>query len=538
MSDTQAAPASSAGQAGAAAPAKPAAKAPPAPIPFTPRLAMGLFGILLAAMASGLNGRVPGLALAEISGLSGISHDQASWLSALYSAGEMVAMPFSSWFAITFSLRRFHLLMLGGMMLLALVIPCIHDFNLMATLRFTQGVFSGALIPMLMMSALRFLPPPIRLHGLALYAMTATLAPNVGVWLAALVMTDPVSLQWIYWNILPLGCLAAVMVFFGIPKLPLMLPRMKQGNWWGMALGMPGLAMLGVGVSEGVRLEWFHSPLDGALLIAGGTLAAMFLYSEWHHPTPFMRLQMLGRRNLGLGFAVFLLMLIAMSSAVGMPMSVLAQSQGLKPEQMTALGLIVGLPQIFLGSVVAMLLYQRWVDARYLFVAGLLMMATACFLSSRVTSEWMVDQFFWSQVLNALGQPIAVVCMLFLGTSVVQPMEGPFVSGIINTLRALGTLLGGAFVAQMQQNRGQFHHDMLLNQAGLWMSQNSITEATTNMFSIVTAEAAVLANADIFRIFMVLILLLIPAVLYLQHIPAPVIVRPPAIKPAASERQA
>ena len=231
-------------------------------------------------------------------------------------------------------------------------------------------------------------------------------------------------------------------------------------------------------------------------------------------------------------------MLIAMSSAVGMPMSVLAQSQGLKPEQMTALGLIVGLPQIFLGSVVAMLLYQRWVDARYLFVAGLLMMATACFLSSRVTSEWMVDQFFWSQVLNALGQPIAVVCMLFLGTSVVQPMEGPFVSGIINTLRALGTLLGGAFVAQMQQNRGQFHHDMLLNQAGLWMSQNSITEATTNMFSIVTAEAAVLANADIFRIFMVLILLLIPAVLYLQHIPAPVIVRPPAVKPAASERQA
>ena len=79
---------------------------------------------------------------------------------------------------------------------------------------------------------------------------------------------------------------------------------------------------------------------------------------------------------------------------------------------------------------------------------------------------------------------------------------------------------------------------MLLNQAGLWMSQNSITEATTNMFSIVTAEAAVLANADIFRIFMVLILLLIPAVLYLQHIPAPVIVRPPAVKPAASERQA
>src|SRR3546814_11555865 len=42
----------------------------------------------------------------------------------------------------------------------------------------------GTMIPVLMMAALKFLPPHIRLHGLALYALTATFAPNLSIWLA------------------------------------------------------------------------------------------------------------------------------------------------------------------------------------------------------------------------------------------------------------------------------------------------------------------------------------------------------------------
>ena len=39
-----------------------------------------------------------------------------------------------------------------------------------------------------------------------------------------------------------------------------------------------------------------------------------------------------------------------------------------------------------------------------------------------------------AQLLYALGLPLAIVPLLFLATSVVQPAEGPFVAGIVDIL--------------------------------------------------------------------------------------------------------
>jgi DHA2 family multidrug resistance protein len=177
--------------------------APSAPIPFTSRLAIGMLGVLLAAMMSGLNNRVADLSLVDIRGYLGWGLDDASWLSTAYSAGELVAMPFTTWFAITFSLRRFLIAMIAAVMAIATILPWVHNLDLLIVLRALHGLFSGSLIPLLMMSALRFLPPPIRLHGLALYALTATFAPNVALWLGARWLDHFEDWRWGYWYIVP-----------------------------------------------------------------------------------------------------------------------------------------------------------------------------------------------------------------------------------------------------------------------------------------------------------------------------------------------
>ncbi|MGU1969258.1 MFS transporter [Pseudomonas aeruginosa] len=503
---------------------------PPGPA-FGPRLAVGLLGILLAAMVSGLNNRVAGLALADVQGALGFASDDASWLNTAYYAGELAAMPFATWFAITFSLRRAHSWALAIALLIAAVLPLVQNLQLLLGLRLLQGIFAGALIPMLMMSALRFLPPPIRLHGLALYAMTATLAPNVALWLAALCVDYLDDWRWVYWHVIPLGLLAMALVSWGIPKMPQALPRLKQGNWLGMALGMPGLALVVVGLDQGVRLDWLHSPLIVAALFGGIALTTLFLLSEWWHPAPFMKLQMLGRRNLGLGFTIFFCLLITMSSGVGLPANVLGHLHGFRMPELAAIGLTVGLPQLVLGSCVALLLYQRWVDARHLFALGLLCIAAACWIGAGITSEWMVAQLRWATLLQTMGQPLAVVSLLFLGTSVVAPMEGAYVSGIINTLRALGTVFGGAVIGQLMAVRGRFHSEMLLDQAARQLGRpEAFGTPLDGLARIVAEQSSVLAAADIYRIFGVLALLLIPFVLGLQYIPAPTTT--PAARPA------
>ncbi|PWC21123.1 MFS transporter [Brenneria nigrifluens] len=503
---------------------------------FNFRLACGLLGVLLAAMIAGLNNRVPGLTLVDMQGTLGFSKDGASWLTTAYSAGELAAMPFATWFAITFSLRRFHLTMLSAALFLSLIIPYVRDLNLLLVLRACQGLFSGALIPLLMMSALRFLPLSIRLHGLALYAMTATFSPNISLWLAALCVDRLEDWRWVYWHVIPLGLIAICLVAWGIPKLPTALPRLKQGNWLGMALGVPGLALIVIGIDQGVRLDWFHSPVIVASLTVGAIFIALYLISEWSHPQPFMRLQMLARRNLGLGFAIFVFLLITMSTAVTLPANVLGQLQGFRMEQSASIGLIVGLPQLVLGSAVALLLYRRWVDARYVFAIGLSCIGAACWLGSGITSEWMVEQFAGAEILQAIGQPMAVVSLLFLSTSVVQPMEGQYVAGIVNTFRAFSSVLGGAAINQMMSVRGHFHSEMLLDQAGLRLPGLPSSDSMLSTLSAtVTQQASVLAAADIYRVFGLIALLLIPAVLKLQHIPAPVTALPPQVRPSGAK---
>ena len=501
---------------------------------FGPRMAVGLFGILLAAMVAGLCGRVPGLVLADVRGALGLARDDASWITTVYTAGELAVVPFATWFALTFSLRRMHCWTLGIMLALSALLPLAQNLPVLLTLRALQGVFAGALIPVLMMAALRFLPPPIRLHGLALFAMSATFSPNVALWLAALCVDRLEDWRWAFWHTIPLGLVAMALVGWGIPKMPMATARLQQANWPGMALGMPGLALVAVGVDQGVRLDWLHSPLIMGALGAGGVLSLLFLYSEWHHPAPFVRPQLLERRNLLLGCAILCCLLMTLSSGVSLPANILAQTQGFRMAQTAPLGLIVGLPQVLLGSLVALLLYQRWVDARLLLALGLLCIAVACWQASHLSQVWMVAQFLPAEVLQAIGQPLAVVSMLYLGTSVVAPMEGAFVAGIMNIFRVSGMVFGGALVGQMTALRSRFHTEMLLDRAAVLLpGLNASGQDIGTLASTVASQAGVLAAADIYRLFAVLSLLLIPVALSMKHIPAPTL-NPPPLPQASS----
>jgi len=54
--------------------------APPVAQPFTLRLIIGMVGVLIASLCSGLNDRVTDIALADVRGALSSSSDQGSWL--------------------------------------------------------------------------------------------------------------------------------------------------------------------------------------------------------------------------------------------------------------------------------------------------------------------------------------------------------------------------------------------------------------------------------------------------------------------------
>ncbi|HYG45396.1 MAG TPA: MFS transporter [Bordetella sp.] len=476
----------------------------------------GLLGIFLAAMTTSLASRMGMLALADVRGALGFGFDGASWLTTAHAAAELTAMPFAAWFAITMAMRRFVLAVIALSAVAALLVPWAHSLEWMLVLRVVQGLAGGALIPLLMMAALKFLPAPVKLYGLALYSLTATLAPTLSIWLVGLWTDYYADWRLVYWQALPLLALAGAMAAWGLPRDPARPERWRQCNWMGLAYGAGALAALAVALDQAVRLDGFQSPLIVFCTGAGLLLLAAYLYSEWRHPDPFLQLRLLARRNLGLGFTIFVCMLTLLACASLLPVGYLGRVWGYRALQSAPVGLIIGVAQLVLAPAVAALLYRKWLDARIMFGLGLMLIACACWQSANLTSVWVWQQFIGVQALNALGQPMAVVSLLFLATSVVQPSEGPYVSGTINTLRGLGSLLGGTVVGQALVVRERWHAEGLLDRLGRVAGIVPGADAPS-LAAPLREQAFVMATADVYRAAGLLALLLIPLVLSLHR---------------------
>ena len=242
--------------------ASPTAVTPPV---FGPRIIIGLVGVLLAVLVSGLNEMVTKVALADIRGALAIGYDEGTWLVASYTATSVAAMAFAPWCSVTFSLRRFTLCAISAFTLLGVLCPFAPNYESLLAMRTLQGLAGGALPPMLMTVALRFLPANVKLYGLAGYALTATFGPGLGTPLAGL-WTEHVGWQWTFWQIIAPCLIAMVAVAYGLPQDPLRLERFKQFNWRGLLLGFPAICMLVIGILQGNRLDWFESSLILSLI--------------------------------------------------------------------------------------------------------------------------------------------------------------------------------------------------------------------------------------------------------------------------------
>jgi DHA2 family multidrug resistance protein len=463
-------------------------------------LALGLVGVLIAALTSGINDRVTDIALADILGVYGLGHDEGTWISSVYAAAEVSAMMLAPWFAVTFSLRRFAIVATFGFTFFGAIIPFAPNLESLITLRILQGIAGGALPPLLMTAALRFLPWHIKLFGLSAYAMTATFGPNLAMPLAAL-WTEGVDWRMVFWQIIPPGLIGAALIAYGLPQDPLKLERFRQADWRGAVLGAGGISMLVIALIQGERLDWLNSPLIVGLLTGAGICLPAFLINEWFHPMPLFKLQLLRRRNFSYGLITLCLFMFVGMAGSAIPASYLTQIQGYRPLQTMPTALIIALPQLLIAPLVAFLINRNWVDSRYVIAFGLGLLTLACLGGSMITSEWVRDDFYVLQLLHTFGQPMIVVPLLMNATGVIQPLEGPFASSMVNTLRGLFSVIASSALENFVTHREHFHSNVLLDGLGSRLQGLEPLQAvhtTAALARQVKEQAYVLSFSDAF----------------------------------------
>ncbi|MRW91335.1 MFS transporter [Duganella sp. FT80W] len=465
------------------------AAAPAAQTAFGLRLATGLGGVLLAVLMAGLNENITKAALGDIRGAMGIGADDGVWLLAVYAAASVSAMAFAPWCSVTFSLRRFTIGAIAAFAVLGLLSPFAPNVPTLLLLRALQGLAGGALPPMLMTVALRFLPANIKLYGLASYALTATFGPNLATPLTAL-WTEAAGWQWAFWNIIPPSLLAMAVVAWGLPQDPLKLERLRQFDWLGLLLGLPAICMLVLGLSLGEHYNWMQSGLIAVLLVGGSLLLLAFMVNEWSHPLPFFKLQLLARRNLSHALLTLGGVLFVLLAASRIPGGFLAQVQGYRPLQSAPLFLLVALPQLLALVAVGALCNLRRVDCRWVLAAGLGLLALSAVLGTAITPEWHRDNFYLLLSLHIVAQPMAVIPLLMLATTGLPPQDGPFASAWFNTIKGFAAVLAGGVLDFAGTERARFHASAMADRLGNSPWLDATAPVLRQLHQRVTADTA------------------------------------------------
>ena len=435
-----------------------------------PLLALG--GVLLATMASEFNDQVAAITLVDVRGGLGISHDPGTWIDSLYTSAEIVGMALSPWFLVTFTHRIWTLGVIAACCTFSVLIPLSPNVEAIYALRVLEGLAGGLMVPILMTTALRVLTPDIRLYGLAVYALTATFTPAIGTTLAAFWIDVLHDWRFVFFEPIPFCALGALLVWFGLPQDPPALERLAIFDWRGLLLLIAGTGALSTMLIQGDRLDWFNSPLISLLALTSAVAIPALLVNEWFHPLPFLKLQLLARRNLAYGaLGLFVFLIIAQAGST-VPLRYLEQVQGYRPLQAQVVTLVIAAGQLVMLPAMALALNARWADARVVSVVGMAFMLASCVGSAFVDVTWNREQFYLWQVLQAIGQPMVVMPLLLMATNTVAKKEdAPFTSALVNFPRAVAQATSTWVIDLVDRWRGAFHSVRIVDQLGLVRSR-------------------------------------------------------------------
>jgi DHA2 family multidrug resistance protein len=237
-------------------------------------------------------------------------------------------------------------------------------------------------------------------------------------------------------------------------------------DWRGVLLLVIGAGALSTMLYQGDRLDWFNSGLICVLALVSALTIPLFLINEWFHPLPLLKLQMLGRRNVAYGALGLFIFLVISQSGSSVPLQYLQEVQGYRPLQSNLITLEIAALQLVMLPAMALLLDYERVDARIVSLVGLGLILASCIGSSFLTVYWNRDQFYSWQLLQAVGQPMVIVPLLMMATNVARPGEGPFVSALINTTRAVAEATGTWLVELIGRWRSALHSDRIIDEVG------------------------------------------------------------------------
>jgi EmrB/QacA subfamily drug resistance transporter len=326
------------------------------------------------------------------------------------------------------------------------------DIQQLIVARVFQGLGAALMTPQTMAVITRIFPAHSRGQAMGLWGAVAGVATLVGPILGG-VLVDAAGWQWIFFVNVPVGVVGLVLAWRLVPALPTHTHRFDLP---GVALSAVGLFLLVFGIQEGERYDW--GTITGVVsvwsLIAGGlvVLAVFLTWQAVNRIEPLLPLSLFRDRNFSLANVAITTVGFSIT-AMTFPIMLYAQTvRGLSPTRAALLLAPLAVISGALAPVVGRLVDR--VHPRYIAGIGLLCFPVALvWLSMVLTPQAAIWQLLLPVALLGVASgfmwaPISTTATRNL------PMERAGAgSGVYNTTRQIGAVLGSAGIAVLMQSR-------------------------------------------------------------------------------------
>jgi len=505
---------------------------------ITGRTWMAVAAGMLGAFMAVLDIQITNSSLKDILGTLSATQEEGSWISTAYLCAEIVVIPLTALFSRAFGVRAYMIGTTSLFLLFSTLCGAAWSLPSMIVFRMLQGFTGGALIPMAMTLVLTKLPPSKRATGMAIFGLTATLAPAMGPTLGGYLSELYGWPSIFYINWVP-GVLLIAGMWYGLDPEKKALRTLLSADWLGIAMMAMGLASLTIFLEEGNSKDWFDSTF--IIIFAGMAIVGIlgWVALSFSGRNSFVNLGLYGRRNF--------LVATVLSAVTGMGLYgsafllplYLGQIANYTPMQIGEVIAWVGLPQLFIMPFVAKL--SGKIDNRILCSFGLLLFGGSCLMNAFMDASTGYDQLMWTQVVRACGQPFVMLTLSNFAMQGIAPKDMGSASSLFNMTRNLGGSIGIALLATALTNREHFHSARLgesismysaatqarLDQLTAAFIGNGIDPATAGQQAIaaidriVRRESFVMAYNDGFFIIGVTLIACIGAIWFADKVKSP-----------------
>jgi DHA2 family multidrug resistance protein len=401
--------------------------------------------VTLAAVLELIDTSIVNVAIPHMMGNLGATLDEISWVSTGYIIANVIVIPMSSWLSGYFGRTRY----LTGSILLFVVASffcgAASTLGGLILWRVIQGLGGGALLSTAQTTLFEAFPPKEVGIGQAMFGVGVMVGPTIGPTLGGYIV-DNLSWPWIFYINIPLGILAAFMVFTYV--------RDSAHQQRALTIDGSGILLLAICVGSlqwmlerGERMDWFDSRFVTTLGITAVVSFVALIVRELAIKEPVIDLRVLKNRQLAAGVTMGAFLGFALYGSVFVLPVFLQGLHGMTANQT---GMII-LPGA-LASAFTMALVGRnsaRLDARVTVPIGASFFMLSMWTLSRLTFDSGAGELFWPLVERGVGLGLIFVPLTGATMAELAPQQLAQGTGMFNLTRQLGGSLGIAISATL-----------------------------------------------------------------------------------------